>query len=256
MRHYIIFAIIILIQVANCSNRARKVCKPKVNCELPMCHCESTANPVFRRNYRKDEVPQLVVLTIDDDNLDLKSYQIYKRIFETVNKDSKKRCGVKATFFLSDSKNKTSYCLARNLYDQGHEIAVSTVNYICPHKRCPPVNKFKPWKYADWKQEILGMRERVVNYAGISKSEIVGFRAPMLEPTGDVHLNLITGAKFLYDSSLIMQNEDLFSWPFTLDYPTKNRILNNGPRSLFPGLWELGIPNYIELNKGIKLKNG
>lgn len=170
-------------------------CAMKDNCNLPHCNCDSTQSPVnLLKLYRRDQIPQLVVLTIDDDNLDIKSYQIYKRLLENTS--------IKATFFVSDSKNETSYCLVRNLYENFNEIAISTVNYTCPRKQCTADRHFQPWNYEVWIEQILNMRERVYKYAGISKTEILGFRAPILEPASDMHYRIIYGKKFLYDSSI------------------------------------------------------
>lgn len=171
-----------------------KTCELKINCNLPHCNCESTKSPAnFTKFYRKDQIPQLVILTIDDDNLDIKSYQVFKRLLENSS--------IRATFFLSDTNNQTSYCLVRNLYENKNEIAISTVNYTCPRKSCTAQRDFQPWNYELWIEQILNMRERVHRYSGIAKPEIIGFRAPILEPASDMHYRIIAGNKFLYDSS-------------------------------------------------------
>ncbi len=134
-----------------------------------------------------------MVLTIDDDRLDIKSYQVYKRLFDNSS--------IRATFFVSDSANQTSYCLVRSLYENNNEIAISTVNYTCPRKFCTAERNFQSWNYEVWTEQILNMRERIHRYSGIAKSEIIGFRAPILEPAADMHYRIIHGNKFLYDSS-------------------------------------------------------
>lgn len=149
--------------------------------------------------------------------------------------------------FISDSTNETSFCLTRNIYEKGHEIGVSTVNYTCPHKRCSPLRDFQPWDYEQWSDQILNMRLRLTRYAGIPQPDITGFRAPLLEPASDMHYRIIAANNFLYDSSLILNTDDII-WPFTFNYKFKSYLSNNGPIHLYSGLWELPVPNYIDLD--------
>lgn len=240
--------LIVLINYVLCQNEEKPTekCVIKQNCFLPKCMCETTKAPVDLSHYRRDEIPQLVILTIDDDQLDVQSYKVYKKLFENMKNPNNK--SIKATLFLSDSYNKTSFCLVRNLYEQMHEIAISTVNYTCPHKLCNVAGpSFVPWKYDTWIDEILNMRERLNMYAGIPKSDIFGFRAPLLEPTADMHYKIIAGNKFLYDSSLVVNTNKQASmlWPFTLDYKMTSITSNNGPIDTYKGLWELPLPLLI-----------
>ena len=223
-------------------------CTMEKNCNLPNCNCDSADIPVdISKYYKTIDLPQLVVLTIDDDKLDIKSYQVYKKLLESFkNPDNS---SIKATFFVSDSVNKTSFCLLRNLYEKNHEIAISTRNYTCPNKRCSTEKDFQPWDYQQWTTEILNMRHMLNRYAGIPMSDIVGFRAPILEPAADMHYKIIASHNFLYDSSLVTNPDDnKFAWPFTFDYSMNSPISNNGPIQLYPGLWELPIPTYVNLD--------
>ncbi|CAF0719393.1 unnamed protein product [Brachionus calyciflorus] len=226
-------------------------CKIGDNCILPTCNCDSAEIPIdLPKRYHLSDMPQLIILTIDDDKLDVKSYQIYRKLFE--NRFNPNNCSIKGTFFVSDSENKTSYCLTRNLFEKGHEIAISTVNYTCPHKRCSPFRDFIAWDYEEWSNQILNMRERLNKYAGIPKPAITGFRAPILEPASDMHYRIISSNKFLYDSSLILNTDDII-WPFTLNYKFNSYLSNNGPIHSYNGLWELPIPTYIDLdNENLK----
>lgn len=221
-------------------------CEMEKNCNLPFCNCDSPDLSLsVLKKYPTFRLPQLVVLTIDDDNLDIKSYQVYKKLLEDFKNPN--GCPIKATFFLSDTNNHTSFCLVRNLYDQRNEIAISTVNYTCPNKRCSPLKNFMPWDYEVWSDQILNMRLRLNKYSGIPKAEITGFRAPILEPAADMHFRIISSNKFLYDSSIIVNNDDIV-WPFTLDYSIRSPISNNGPISFYPHLWELPIATYLDLS--------
>lgn len=221
---------------------SEETCLMNTNCVLPFCHCESSRAPLV--NASLSRMPQLVVLTIDDDALDIKSYQVYKKLFEKARNPN--GCALRGTIFLSDTYNRTSYCLVRDLYDKRFEIAVSTLNYTCPHRRCSPLPDFQPWHYTKWSEQIFDIKTRLVRYAGIARSDVVGFRAPLLEPSSDLHFRIIAGNHFLYDSSLVMNTPDLL-WPFTLDYKVISPMSNNGPINSYPGLWEIPVPTYIDL---------
>lgn len=222
-------------------------CKMEKNCVLPFCNCESPRAPVVNASLFK--MPQLVVLTIDDEELDIQSYQVYKRLFESFRNPN--GCPIGATIFLSDTYNRTSYCLVRDLYEKNFEIAISTLNYTCPHRRCSPLPDFQPWHYTKWSEQIFDMKTRLSRYAGISRSEVVGFRAPLLEPSSDLHFRIIAGDNFLYDSSLAMNTPDIM-WPFTFDYKMSSPLSNNGPINSYPGLWELPVPSYIDLENSTR----
>lgn len=52
---------------------------------------------------------------------------------------------------------------------------------------------------------------------------------------------------------IAMNDDALFYWPFTLDYEIKTPLNNNGPIKTYPGLWELPVPTYINIDNGFKL---
>ena len=238
--------LLVLLLQASCTRASSESCNTETNCKLPFCNCDSPQVPVdINKHYRLFELPQLVVITIDEDGLDLQSYQVYKKLLASFKNPNK--CPIAATFFVSDTHNHTSFCLLRNLYDQRNEIAISTVNNTCPNKRCSTDKYFQPWDYLRWTDQILQMRTRLNRYAGIPKTAITGFRAPILEPAADMHYRIISANKFLYDSSLIMNADDIV-WPFTFDFPLNSPLSNNGPIQLYPGLWELPVPTYLDLN--------
>jgi hypothetical protein len=219
-------------------------CLPDVNCKLPVCSCDDDALPInITGKYRIDQLPQLVVITIDDEELDYKSYVLYKNLIEDLRNPNGFQ--PKLTFFLSDSFNRTSYCLVRNLYENGHEIAISTLHNECPNTLC---NIEDPWDYAKWTHEILEMRARLERYASIPRTSISGFRAPTMQTSANLHFKIISGQRFLYDSSLIIKNENII-WPFTLDFRVRNILMNIGPTQSFQNLWEMPINVYFGTGK-------
>jgi Polysaccharide deacetylase len=242
-----LFTVLISVYSVSCFyvNEAR--CVLNKNCKLPKCNCDSDKIPVNITNkFRLDQLPQLIVLTIDDQELDFKSYQVYKKLFDSFRNPN--GCPIKATFFVSDSYNRTSYCLVRNLYENGHEIAVSTLNNECPHSMCSSIPTFEPWDLHTWTKQILKMRKNLEMFAAIPRSELTGFRAPLLEPTANLHYRIISAHNFLYDSSLILNSESIV-WPYTFDYKTMVPSINNGPTESFTGLWEMPIHIFLDSGK-------
>lgn len=256
-----VYLILISIILANLIDKSslfyikKDSCQQNLNCYLPDCLCDTTNIPInITGIHRIDEIPQLIILTFDDDNLDIVSYELYKKLLEGF-KNPLTKCPIKATYFISDSKNDTSYCLIRNLYENGNEIALSTLINQCPHTYCSNDPNFEAWSFKNWTEQILKMRERLNKYSSIPLSHLNGFRAPQLEPASNLHYRIIKAHKFLYDSSLILNNEnELFVWPFTLDYRLKNPLNNNGPSESFNGLWELPLNNYIDKDGNTCLK--
>jgi hypothetical protein len=94
------------------------------------------------------------------------------------------------------------------------------------------------------------MRKRLRMFSLIPESNVVSFRSPITEPASDMQYRIIYARKFLYDSSLKINDKQIL-WPFTFDYPVEIPLMNNGPVNTYPGLWELPIS--INLNKQNKL---
>jgi hypothetical protein len=220
----------------------KEQCKQHANCLLPNCNCASDSFPYnISGKVRIDQIPQLVILTFDDDKLDIQSYRLYKKLLETYRNPN--GCPMKATFFVSDTKNETSYCLVRNLYENGQEISLSTLNYECPHSMCNNEPDFEPWDFANWTSQILTMKRRLERYSAVPRSNLNGFRAPMMEPSSNLHYRIISSNKFVYDSSVVI-NDDRILWPFTLNYRINYALNNNGPTESFENLWELPVHSF------------
>ncbi len=58
-----------------------ETCMLNENCFLPKCNCQSTRATADLTHHRRNEIPQLVILSIDDDQLDKQSYRVYKKLF-------------------------------------------------------------------------------------------------------------------------------------------------------------------------------
>ncbi|UYV75894.1 Cda4 [Cordylochernes scorpioides] len=178
----------------------------EIQCKAPDCYCtaEGTDGPL-----QDDIVPQM----------------------QRANRDS---CPVRGTFFVSGEF--TSYDAVHALYARGHEIGVMS---LTSHK---PETWWSTANQTEWARELSGMRDNMARLANISRSDIVGARAPYLVPGGDNMLMALRRAGFLYDSSYISPTVDDAVWPYTFDYRMPHRCLaRTCPKRSVPGLWEVPL---------------
>ena len=66
-----------------------------------------------------------------------------------------------------------------------------------------------------WANEVIGMAEMLVRYAGVNPKDIKGMRAPFLAVGGDTMFRMLNRYGLIYDSSMSVPTP---SWPYTLDY--------------------------------------
>ena len=102
-------------------------------------------------------------------------------------------CPLSATFFVSTQY--TDYWRVQRLYSTGHEIAIHTMN----HFNMPDV--------VNPGAEITGAYHAINTFAGIPKSELLGFRHPFLNYSTNSVKALADTGLFLYESSMTMQTE-------------------------------------------------
>ena len=93
----------------------------------------------------------------------------------------------------------------QDLYADGHEMASHTVT----HSHGSNFNEEK------WANEVIGMAEMLVRYAGVNPKDIKGMRAPFLAVGGDTMFRMLNRYGLIYDSSMSVPTP---SWPYTLDY--------------------------------------
>ena len=94
MNFFIKFLILIsIIRAYESAFDDEEKCTLGLNCQLPFCNCDSNELPInLPKRHHLSEIPQLVILTIDDDKLDVKSYQIYRKLFE--NRLNSNNCSI------------------------------------------------------------------------------------------------------------------------------------------------------------------
>lgn len=191
-------------------------------CQLPDCFCsaDGTAIP---GNLQPKEVPQMVLLSFSGAVNEL-VFDHYKKILGYSNKFGSGQtrlnpngCGIKATFFVSHEY--TSYAQIHWLAAQGHEIGLHSITH-----RLPELWWTDKANYSDWVEEMVGMREillQLTNINGdtpvIKREDIVGMRAPYIKPGGDNMFQMINDFGLSYSSSIVAPKADYPLWPFTLD---------------------------------------
>lgn len=132
--------------------------------------------------------------------------------------------------------------------DAGHEVGVHTHTH--PHGR--------PFTIEQWEKEIDACidhltrpwdpdetpeRPNPASGLGVSRWDLLGFRAPFIEPS-DNGMAAAHRKAFVYDSSIeegIGPGGD-FPWPYLLD---RGRPDNDPPVGRYPGLWEVPLYNFI-----------
>lgn len=191
-------------------------------CQLPDCFCsaDGTAIP---GNLQPSQVPQMVLLSFSGAVNEL-VFDHYKKILGYSNKFGAGQtrlnpngCGIRATFFVSHEY--TSYAQIHWLAAQSHEIGLHSVSH-----RLPELWWTDKANYSDWVEEVVGMREillQLTNINGdtpvIKREDMVGIRAPYIKPGGDNMFQMINDFGLQYSSSIVAPKADYPLWPFTLD---------------------------------------
>ena len=187
-------------------------------CRLPNCLCPSPNPPG-----NAGKPPLFITLTFDD--------SVNSILMPVIEKDTAfvnpNGCPLSATFFVSTQY--TEYWLVQKLYSLGHEIAVHTMTHVAQ----PPLN------------QIVGAHSALNTFAGVPKSEIIGFRAPFLNYTTQSTGYLASSRLFKYDSSMPVDDTITKTWPYTMD---NGPFINCGSGSCsnnhrFPGLWQIPMYN-------------
>ena len=187
--------------------------------------------------------PQIVLLTFDD-SVTSNSFRLVQGIL--TNHVNPNGDPVKATFFVSlDSL--IDYGCVNKLYAAGHEIAIHTMTHSTSTNT----------GLATWRQEIVGCRKALSQYAAIPLDEIVGFRAPYLQ-FNNAMFQLLGERGFRYDSNLLewpgsaSTNAANYLWPYTLDWGVaQSNSTGAFSNQSVPGLFE--IPLWSQVTSGVSV---
>lgn len=192
------------------------------NCKLPDCFC-SPDGTLVPGGLAPNQVPQMVLLSFSGAVNEM-VFDHYKKILGYTNKlgapqsrTNPNGCGIKATFFVSHEY--CNYAQIHWLAAQQQEIALHSITH-----RLPELWWTDKANYSDWTEEIIGLREimlQLTNINGdapvIKREDIVGMRAPYIKPGGDNMYQMINDFGLQYSSSIVAPKGEYPIWPFTLD---------------------------------------
>jgi len=132
----------------------------------------------------------------------------------------------------------SDYSHVQDLYADGHEMASHTVT----HSHGTNFNEEK------WANEVIGMAEMLVRYAGVNPKDITGMRAPFLAVGGDTMFRMLNRYGLMYDSSMSVPNP---SWPYTLNYRIPHTCaVKPCPTESHPGMWEIPMTAIKDVRGG------
>lgn len=191
-------------------------------CQLPDCFCSPDGTTV-PGNLQPNQVPQMILLSFSGAVNEM-VFDHYKKILGYSNKYGAGQsrlnpngCGIKATFFVSHEYS--NYAQVHWLAAQSHEIALHSITH-----RLPEIWWTDKANYSEWVEEIIGMREIVLQLTNINgdspvikREDIVGMRAPYIKPGGDSMYQMVNDFGLLYSSSIVAPKSEYPLWPFTLD---------------------------------------
>ena len=189
-------------------------CDPAV-CKAPDCHCPTQSSPL-----PVDQTPQFILFTHDDSTGDLSTSLMNQAIGKNTNPNG---CKIPVTYFTMQAYSTCERI--QEAWNAGDEIAGHTISH-------EPMDM----KYKFTEQEIVGLRDWIINECGIPAEDVVGHRSPYLV-NNPKHRQALEKGGFLYDSTI---NEH---WPDqTLVNSEPNTVSPNGKSKLWPYTMDNGIP--------------
>ena len=225
--------------------RKKKTNEPKIPkcdrnaCQLPFCFCSVNGDtgPVPQKS--TGQQPQVVVMTFDG-AVNLNNFKHYEELLKITKNNDTNECPIRGTFFVTHNYN--NYQMVEYFYSKGHEIAVSSVT-----------GKSLQFSNASvWRDEIREMKKFLTRYANIPSEDILGARAPQLNPGNDDQFKVLIEEGFIWDSSVGTKETDLPIWPYTLDYRIPHECkIKSCPTQAYPGFWEIPANlHYVEDQSG------
>jgi len=193
------------------------------------CHCSGneTNIPIADR-------PMIVYLTFDDAFTAIAEQEFYSNLFDG-SYTNPNDCAIRATHFLTQSY--TDYSLVNRYWHLGHEMAAHSISHR---------NDLKYWQNLDvegWKDEMVGIRKMIGQFASIDPCQVTGSRAPFLQGGGDNMFQMLAENNFMYDCSWPTRSYGYMDaesglFPYTLDYESiQDCPIQPCPQCSYPGLW-------------------
>lgn len=212
-------------------------CDPE-KCNLPYCFC-SKDGTLIPGELDPEDTPQMILLTFDG-AVNLNNYDHYRKVLNRKRKNPN-GCYIRGTFFISHEYS--NYHMIQELASEGHEIATETISLQ---------RGLENKGYEEWVGEMVGMRDILKHLSNISKSEVVGMRAPFLKPGRNTQYKVLEEFGYIYDSSIGVPVLPIPVWPYTLDYKIPHECKSGTcPTKTFPGVWEVPLnTHYVESFEG------
>ena len=175
-----------------------------------------------------------------DGAVNLNNFKYYDEILRITKGNKTNECPIRGTFFVTHNYN--NYQMVEYFYSKGHEIAVSSVTG-------------KTLRFANetvWRNEVIIMRDLLKRFANIPTEDILGARAPQLNPGEDEQFKVLIDEGFIWDSSVSTKVTDFPIYPYTLDYQIPHECkVKSCPKKAYPGFWEIPTNlHYIEDQSG------
>ena len=212
-------------------------CHPS-RCRLPNCLCAGKSIP---GGLSAQDTPQMVVFTFDD-AVNERVMDAFLDLF-TPDRKNPNGCPISMTLFVSHQY--TNYCMAGELWKNGHEMASHSITHRLP------VSYWRNAPARDYDMEINDQKYNIAKLGGIDEKTIKGYRSPFLQPGGDTQFTILQQRGFLYDASLLVNvdRSAAIYWPYTLDFPYQiNCEVSPCTGQPFPGLWEVSLQPMVTTN--------
>ncbi|KAG8231417.1 hypothetical protein J437_LFUL012427, partial [Ladona fulva] len=186
------------------------------------------------------QTPQMILLTFDG-AINLNNFDLYRKVFENDERRNPNGCPLRGTFFVAHEYS--NYHMVQQLAHESHEIATETISLQ---------RGLEDKGYEEWVGEMIGMREILHHFANVSRSDVVGMRAPYLKPGRNTQYEVLQDFGYIYDSSMGVPPTKVPIWPYTLDYKIPHECRSDTcPSRSFPGVWEVPLnAHYVESYEG------
>jgi len=193
------------------------------------CHCSGNETTIPLKDR-----PQIVYLTFDDAFTAIAEEQFYRGLFNGTYRNPN-GCAIRATHYITQSY--TDYSLVNRYWHMGHEMAAHSITHR---------NDVKYWQNLSvegWKDEMVGVRKMIGQFASIDPCEVKGMRAPFLQGGGDNQFQMLAENNFTYDCSWPTRtygytDAETGLYPYTLDFATvQDCPIKPCPKCSYPGLW-------------------
>jgi hypothetical protein len=209
----------------------------------PDCKCAGQTSPLPGN---ATNTPQFVLLTHDDSTGALSTSLFRQAIGDAKNPNG---CTLPVTYFTMQGGSDCE--LMKERWQAGDEIAGHSITH-----------QVMDSKFPDTEEEIVGLRQWIIDECGIPAEDVVGWRSPYLVNNPKHRQSLVKGG-YSYDSTInehwpdqrlpnsepntVSPNGASRLWPYTMDYGIPQDCAWTGgqclPDEKYPGLWEIPVWN-------------